>query len=122
MINEGKNMGRREIFEELPLPSKVEEKGILNLIYKGVFITVKLLLDIRLNLVKISEGEKIRTIGNSPRKNYIKKDYKSEKKNNVSGTKVDNAVIKDTDNIEVPTHQISEKQKDQGEKNEETKS
>ena len=61
MINEDPNMGRKQIFTELPLPSKVEEKGILTLIYKGVFIAVKLLLDIRLNLVKISEGKTIKT-------------------------------------------------------------
>ncbi len=61
MINEDPNMGRKQIFTELPLPSKVEEKGILTLIYKGVFIVVKLLLDIRLNLVKISEGKTIKT-------------------------------------------------------------
>ncbi len=61
MINEDPNMGRKQIFTELPLPSKVEEKGILTLIYKGIFIAVKLLLDIRLNLVKISEGKTIKT-------------------------------------------------------------
>ena len=61
MINEDPNMGRKQIFTELPLPSKVEEKGILTLIYKGVFIAIKLLLDIRLNLVKISEGKTIKT-------------------------------------------------------------
>ncbi len=92
MINEDPNMGRKQIFDELPLPSKVEEKGIFKLIYKGVFVAVKLLLDIRLNLVKISEGKKIQTVANSPVRNK-----------NVSRTpiKVDNAVIKNTDNITV---------------------
>lgn len=61
MINSDPNMGRKQIFKELPLPSKIEEKGIFTLIYKGVFIAVKLLLDIRLNIVKISEGKKINT-------------------------------------------------------------
>lgn len=98
-LNDNTNMGRREIFKELPLPSKVEEKGILNLIYKGIFIIVKLLLDIRLNLVKLSSGEKIKTIGNSPRKNYFK-DFK-HKKNDSSKKPVDNAVIKETDEIKV---------------------
>ena len=91
MINEDPNMGRKQIFDELPLPSKVEEKGILNLIYKGVFIVVKLLLDIRLNLVKISEGKTIQTkYKQSP--NSFKKSVKTEKP-------VDNAVIKETDNV-----------------------
>ncbi len=92
MINEDPNMGRKQIFDELPLPSKVEEKGIFKLIYKGVFVAVKLLLDIRLNLVKISEGKKIQTIANSPVKS---------KNVNKAPTKVDNAVIKNTDNIDI---------------------
>ena len=61
MINTDPNMGRKQIFKELPLPSKIEEGQILKYVYKGVFIVVKLLLDIRLNLVKISEGKKITT-------------------------------------------------------------
>lgn len=85
MINEDPNMGRKQIFDELPIPSKVEEKGIFKLIYKGVFVAVKLLLDIRLNLVKISEGKKIQTIANSPVRN---------KNVNKTQVKVDNAVIK----------------------------
>ena len=94
MINEDPNMGRKQIFDELPLPSKVEEKGIFKLIYKGVFVAVKLLLDIRLNLVKISEGKKIQTVANSPVKS---------KNVNKTPSKVDNAVIKNTDNITVET-------------------
>lgn len=93
MINEDPNMGRKQIFNELPLPSKVEEKGILNLIYKGVFITVKLLLDIRLNLVKISEGKTIQTKYKQT-SNSFQKPVKTEKP-------VDNAVIKETDDIVV---------------------
>ena len=60
MITDKPNMGREQIFTELPLPSKVKEVT-LELIYKALFIIVKLLLDSRLNLVKISEGELIKT-------------------------------------------------------------
>jgi len=95
MINEDPNMGRKQIFTELPLPSKVEEKGILTLIYKGVFIGVKLLLDIRLNLVKISEGKTIKT----KYKQEAGRLSRSDKP--VRSKSVDNAVIKDTDNITV---------------------
>ena len=91
MINEDPNMGRKQIFNELPIPSKVEEKGIFKLIYKGVFVAVKLLLDIRLNLVKISEGKKIQTVANSPVKS---------KNVNKAPTKVDNP-IKGLENIKV---------------------
>ncbi len=92
MINEDPNMGRKQIFSELPLPSKVEEKGILTLIYKGVFIVVKLLLDIRLNLVKISEGKPIKT---------KHKEFQSRSQKSTTEKPVDNAVIKSTDNIKV---------------------
>ena len=62
MINIDPNMGRKQIFDELPLPDKIEEKeNFLFYLYKGVFICVKLLLDIRLNLVKMSEGKQIST-------------------------------------------------------------
>lgn len=60
MITDKPNMGREQIFTELPLPSKVKEVT-LQLIYKALFIIVKLLLDSRLNLVKISEGKSIQT-------------------------------------------------------------
>jgi len=61
MINDKPHMSKVQIFKELPLPSKIEEKGISKHIYKAVYIAVKLLVDIRLNLVKISEGKKIKT-------------------------------------------------------------
>lgn len=63
MINADPNMSRKQILQELPLPSKLVEDGTLvqKMIYTGVFIAVKLLLDIRLNLVKISEGKAIKT-------------------------------------------------------------
>jgi len=62
MINSDPNMSRKQIFEELPLPSKMEgNEKFLSYIYKGIFIAIKLLLDIRLNLVKISEGKRIET-------------------------------------------------------------
>jgi hypothetical protein len=62
MINTDPNMGRKQIFKELPIPSKIKEgHSTITYIYKGIFIAVKLLLDIRLNLVKISEGKKINT-------------------------------------------------------------
>lgn len=62
MINYDPNMPKRQIMKELPMPSKIgEEESILSFIYKGIFIAVKILLDIRLNLVKISEGKKIKT-------------------------------------------------------------
>lgn len=92
MINEDPNMGRKQVFSELPLPSKVEEKGILTLIYKGVFIAVKLLLDIRLNLVKISEGKPIKT---------KHKEFQVRVQKSITDKPVDNAVIKSTDNIKV---------------------
>ncbi len=82
MITNDPNMAKVQIFKELPLPSKVDNKGLLVLIYTGVFIAVKLLLDIRLNLVKISEGKTIKT------------NHKKFKKNNN-----DNPVIKKTDKI-----------------------
>ena len=63
MINNQSNMGREQIFKELQMPDKVEEKGIFKLIYKAIFICVKLLLDIRLNLVWISEGKVIKPRG-----------------------------------------------------------
>ena len=85
-------MGRKQIFSELPLPSKVEEKGILTLIYKGVFIVVKLLLDIRLNLVKISKGKPIKT---------KHKEFQGKDRKPVAEKPVDNPVIKNTDEIKV---------------------
>jgi len=93
MINEDPNMGRKQIFTELPLPSKVEEKGILTLIYKGVFIIVKLLLDIRLNLVKISEGKTIKT--------KFKQVQNRGEKSDTPKPETGNPVIKNTDNIVV---------------------
>ena len=63
MINNQSNMGREQVFKELPIPDKVEEKRIFKLIYKAIFICVKLLLDIRLNLVWISEGKVIKPRG-----------------------------------------------------------
>ncbi len=92
MINEDPNMGRKQIFTELPLPSKVEEKGILTLIYKGIFIAVKLLLDIRLNLVKISEGKTIKTKFKQVHNRVIK-----------SHTSKPDNPIKGLDNIKVET-------------------
>lgn len=105
MINEDPNMGRKQIFSELPLPSKVEEKGISNLIYKGVFVAVKLLLDIRLNLVKISEGQTIKT-----KHKQVPYNKKVEKP-------VDNAVIKSTDDIKID-EKIIESNKDSIKKDE----
>lgn len=65
MINYDPNMSRKQVMEELPLPNKIEYNSavadMLGYIYKAVFIAVKLLLDVRLNLVKISEGKKIQT-------------------------------------------------------------
>lgn len=79
MINYDPNMSRKQIMEKLPLPHKIENReDFLSILYKGVFIAVKLLLDIRLNLVKISEGKTIKT------------KYKEVK----NTPKVDNAVIK----------------------------
>ena len=85
MINDKPNMGSVQIFKELLSPSELEkEKGsISHHIYKAVFVCVKLLLDIRLNLVKISEGKKIKT----KHKAFNQK------------TAVGNAVIKETDKI-----------------------
>lgn len=82
MINNKPNMSRKKIFQELPTPSeldKKEEPKTLKYIYKGIYICVKLLLDMRLNLVKVSEGKQIKT--------------KPKKYN------VDNPVIKDTDKL-----------------------
>jgi len=62
MINYDPNMSRKQIQDELPLPDKIENReDFLLLLYKGIFIAIKLLLDIRLNLVKLSEGKKIQT-------------------------------------------------------------
>lgn len=83
MINNKPNMGRKQIFEELPSPTeleKQEEPKILLLIYKGIYIGVKLLLDVRLNLVKVSENKTIKTAN---------KKVKSHKSSN--------PVIKDSD-------------------------
>jgi len=87
MINYDPNMSRKQIMDEMLTPSKLgnDDKNPdfwYQLIYKGVFIAIKLLLDIRLNLVKISEGKTINT------------NYKKVKK-----IKQPNAVIKDTDKI-----------------------
>lgn len=79
MITDQPNMSKVEVFKELPLPSKADVKVGDRIIYKAIFICVKLLLDIRLNLVKISEGKKIKT------------SYRKIKR--------DNPVIKDKDNI-----------------------
>ena len=84
MINNSPNMGKTQIFNELPLPSKAGIGEGLTLIYKAIFICVKLLLDIRLNLVMISEGKKIQT---------KHKTFNKKKSNN------GNLVIKDSDNI-----------------------
>lgn len=62
MINYDPNISRKQVQDELPLPSQIENReDFLMLLYKGVFICVKLLLDIRLNIVKLSEGKKIQT-------------------------------------------------------------
>jgi len=61
MITSDPNITRKQIFEELPIPSKVDMSKILIYIYTGIFIAVKLLVDIRLNTVKLSEGKKITT-------------------------------------------------------------
>ena len=113
MINSDQNMGRKQIFKELPLPSKVE-KVTLELIYKALFIIVKLLLDSRLNLVKMSEGKPIIT---------RHKDEGRDKKSVISEKPVDNAVIKETDDIivEKTSSSTEEPQKDEP-KDEETKS
>lgn len=79
MINYDPNMSRKQIIKELPLPAKSGIGDGLILIYKAVFIAIKILLDIRLNLVKISEGKKIQT----------------KHKKSTGG----NTVIKDKDNI-----------------------
>ncbi len=92
MINSDPNMSRKQIFKELPLPSKVE-KVTFELIYKALFIIVKLLLDSRLNLVKISEGKPIQT--------RHKETLNNSQNPVISVKKVDNAVIKITDNIKV---------------------
>lgn len=84
MINDSPNMSRKQIFGELPSPSqleKQEEPKMLLLIYKAVYIGVKLLLDVRLNLVKISENKTIKT-GKVKKKKF---------------SKPSNAVIKDED-------------------------
>lgn len=100
MINEDPNMGRKQIFTELPLPSKVEEKGILTLIYKGVFIAVKLLLDIRLNLVKISEGKTIKTkFKQVPRR--VEKTDTSKPENGIKG--LDNIKIEEKPSLLIST-------------------
>ena len=84
MITDKPNMSKVQIFKELPLPSVLEkEKGcISHYIYKAVFIAIKLLLDIRLNLVKISEGKRIKT-----------------KHKEIPKSTVGNTVIKETDKI-----------------------
>lgn len=62
MINSDPNMSRKQIFKELPLPvPRVSTVKLIGYIYKGIFIAIKLLLDIRLNIVKISEGKTINT-------------------------------------------------------------
>lgn len=90
MINYDPNMSRKQITEEMPLPTKLEQKGIFTLIYKGVFIAVKLLLDIRLNLVKISEGKVIKTSHKSLTNEYT---------GGRTIKKQSNPVIKKTDKI-----------------------
>ncbi len=59
MISDQSNIGRKQIFEELPTPDKVKEGMLQKFTYKGIFIIVKLLLDIRSNMVQISQGKKI---------------------------------------------------------------
>ncbi len=73
MINDRPNMGRKQIFDELPIPSKVEDGLLAKLTYRGVFIIVKLLLDIRLNLVRISEGKVIKPRGKKQQFKKIEK-------------------------------------------------
>ncbi len=90
MISDQPNMGRKQIFDELPLPSKIEDKLLAKFTYKGIFIVIKLLLDIRSNLVKISEGRVIK-----PRGQQIKTFSKKPKER-----KPDNP-IKGLDNIKV---------------------
>ena len=93
MINSDPNMSRKQILQELPIPEKadVTTHGS-KLVYKAVFIAVKLLLDIRLNLVKISEGKRIKT-------NYKKLTNEYTGGKIIKHTKVDNAVIKEKDTI-----------------------
>lgn len=94
MINADPNMSRKQIFKELPLPSSVKEGELLKVIYKAVFIAVKLLLDSRLNIVKMSEGKKITT---------RHKDNGGQKPRPIPPkTETGNTVIKDTDKIETP--------------------
>ncbi len=85
MINNSPNMSKTQIFNELPLPENADVTTYgSKVIYKAIFICVKLLLDIRLNLVMISEGKKIQT---------KHKTFNKKKSNN------GNLVIKDSDNI-----------------------
>lgn len=90
MINDKPNMSRKQIFDELPVPDKIDaEKLSLKYLYKGIYIIIKLLLDLRLNMVKLSEGKPIKT---------KHKEYRKADKPN---TPVDNAVIKDSDSVEI---------------------
>ena len=98
MINEDPNMGRKQIFNELPLPSKVKEVT-LELIYKALFIIVKLLLDSRLNLVKISEGKAIKT----KHKDFQRRGQKSSTEKPVE---VENP-IKGLDNIKIENKTVT---------------
>lgn len=78
---------RRDVFKEIISPeafnkAKPEEKS--NLLYKAVYMGLRLLLDVRWNIVQLDGGENIK-------RNLKKQVTKKE----------DNPVIKVTDNIEV---------------------
>lgn len=81
MISDQPNMGRKQIFDELPLPDKIDEGLLTKFTYKGIFIIVKLLLDIRSNLVKISEGKVIKPKGKH-NQTFSKKYHKERKPDN----------------------------------------
>lgn len=79
---------RQDVFKEIPTPdevAKMKEPPMLMLIYKALFMILRLTLDIRWNIVLLDGGKN------------IKRNVRTSKKE-VEG---DNPVIKKTDNLKI---------------------
>ena len=84
---------RAHVYEEVVSPTdveKLEEPKMGLLIYKAVYMCIRLLLDIRHNQVRISKGEKLEL--KTQNTSNVEFDTKEEKQE-----KPDNPVIKDSD-------------------------
>ena len=88
-----------DVFKEIISPKDAEKQGVEGaslLLYKAVYMGIRLILDVRHNQVRISKGEKLELKVSPPAsRTQFDKTKVVEKK------KPDNPVIKDSDIVEV---------------------